>query len=173
MSSRHKRRFRRDGEPGKFVKLESYMLRCEAYRSMKALPRGVYTELRRRFNGRNNGEILLSIREIVHELHCSKDSATAALRELEEKGFIKCAQRGSFHYKIRHAPKWILTEEGWNGELASKDFMRWRAPEKNVGPQMRTIGPIPSTADENKDRLKDRTVPQKGPKRFGESNSRS
>lgn len=141
------------------------MLRCEAYRSMKALPRAVYTELRRRYNGRNNGEILLSVREIVDELHCSKDSASAALGELEEKGFIKCAQRGSFHYKIRHASTWILTEEGLNNELATKDFVHWRAPEKKTGPRSGTDGPIPSTEDENKDRLKMQTVPKQGPTR--------
>jgi hypothetical protein len=147
MTSPHKRRYRRVDKTGRskgsarFVKLDHYLLDSEAYRSMRALPRAVYTLLRRRFNGSNNGEILCSIRDIVHECLCSKDGAAAALEELVLKGFVKCAQHGSFHFKLRHAPKWILTEEAYREQLPTKEFMRWRAPKENHGPETRTAGP--------------------------------
>jgi len=150
------------GEP--FVMLWRHVLQCEAYQSLKALPRAVYTELRRRFNGSNNGQITCSLRMLEAELHCSKDSAAKALRELEEKGFIKCAQPGSFNYKVRHAPTWILTEEEHGGQPATKDFMRWRPAEKeNAGPETRTKCPHSGTDGTNCVAVLPQTVLKKGP----------
>ncbi len=125
-----------------FVMLESWLLRSDAYRSLKALPRAVYTELKRRFNGRNNGDISLSLREIVGELRCSKTSASNALKELVEKGLIRQNQPGSFHYKLPHAPTWILTELPFEDEPATKDFLYWKVSKKeDHGPSKRTDGP--------------------------------
>jgi hypothetical protein len=179
MSSKHRRAFRRVDKKGrskgteKFVMVWNHVLRCDAYRSMKALPRAVYFELRRRFNGMNNGKIHCSIRELVAEFHCSKDSAAAALAELEEKGFIKCARLGSFHYKIRHASEWVLTEESLGDEFPTKEFMRWTKPKEEAGPKIGTVGPEIRTLIENKDRRKAVTVLKRGPMVRNERRSRS
>ena len=92
-------------------------------------------ELKKRFNGRNNGEISCSIRELTRELHCGKDTATAALAELVEHGFIRQSQPGSFQFKIRHAALWILTEEEYDGAPPTKDFLHWRREGKNPVPE--------------------------------------
>jgi hypothetical protein len=179
MSSMHRRAFRRVDKKGrskgteKFVMVWNHVLRCDAYRSMKALPRAVYFELRRRFNGMNNGKIHCSIRELANEFHCSKDSATAALAELEEKGFIKCARPGSFNYKIRHAAEWTLTEESLGEEFPTKEFMRWTKPKEKSGPENGTVGPEIRTPTENKDRGKVVTVLKQGPIGRNERRSRS
>lgn len=179
MSSRHKKKTRgvnktgRDAKPEKFVMHRHYVLRCEAYRSMKALPRAVYMELRRRFNGSNNGKIVCSIREIVRECNCSKDAASAALKELQEKGFIKCTQKGSFHFKVPHAAMWALTEEELDGALPTKEFMRWKQPAEKCGPKSRTRGPSSSTDIPEEGLPKSDSVLVQGPPNGIEDGSRS
>lgn len=111
-----------------------YLLDCPAYRDLRPLARGAYMLLKRRFNGSNNGHINCSIRDLTKELHCGKDSARAALKELVEHGFIRQAQPGSFNYKIPHSPSWILTEEALDDTLATKDFMRWELKRKKPVP---------------------------------------
>lgn len=139
----HKRQVLKNGrnkfEP--YVKLRWNLLMTPAFRSLKPIPRAVYVELRRRFNGSNNGQIACSQRDLVKWVRCSKDSAGAALVELEQKGFIKCSQPGSFTYKIRHAPTWILTEEALGDAPATRDFVRWEPKETKPGPKRRTDRP--------------------------------
>jgi hypothetical protein len=136
MSSRHQRQYRKIDKKGRsrgqarFVMLEHWLLDCEAYRSLKPIPRAVYTELRRRFNGLNNGQIIASVRDLAEACKCSKDGVQDALKDLEKKGFIKAASRGSFHYKKRHAPTWILTDQSLRDALPTREFLRWLAPEK-------------------------------------------
>lgn len=126
--------------PSRFVKLDHYVLNSPAYQSLKPAARALHVELRLRFNGSNNGRITLSIREAAGELHIAPDTASKAFKQLQETGFIKCRQKGSFNYKSRHASEWILTEENYNGENASKDFMRW-VPKEKAGPKSGTDGP--------------------------------
>ncbi len=87
----------------RFLKLNHYMLESVAWRSLKTRSRALYVLLAQRYNGSNNGDIFLSIRDSTHELHIAKDTATKSFRELEEKGFIRAKQKGSFHWKRRHA----------------------------------------------------------------------
>ena len=54
----------------------------------------------------------------------------AVFGELQDKGFLKCRQKGSFNMKGGDASLWELTMEPCDGNLASKDFMNWR-PSKN------------------------------------------
>jgi hypothetical protein len=159
--------------PETFVMLRRYLIQSDAYRSLKPIPRAAYTELRRRFNGRNNGEISCSIREIVAEVHCSKDSASAAFKELQAKGFIKQSRPASFHYKVPHAPTWILTEENYGNELPTKDFMRWRVTEENAGPDKRTVDPETRTRVPKEGPKNGAMVLKKGPCAVVEPSSRS
>ncbi|MCC0007828.1 MAG: GntR family transcriptional regulator [Hyphomicrobiaceae bacterium] len=129
-----------------FVKLEGYVLRCDAYRALRPVARAIYTELRRRFNGRNNGQISCSVRELAAELHGGKDTIRTALDDLIAKGFIKRAQKGSFNFKLRHATTWILTEENLGDETATIEFLRWQAAENlEPGTQPSTSGTHPGT----------------------------
>jgi len=118
--------------------LRHWILKSAAWKSLRPAPRALYFELRRRFNGRNNGEISMAVREAAAELHIAKDTASAAFRELEAKGFIKCRQRGDFNWKLGLASVWILTEESYGNEFATKDFMRWTEQEE-AGPNPRTL----------------------------------
>lgn len=87
-------------------------------------------ELKALHNGSNNGNFFLSVREAAKRLGIAPNTAARAFNELEEKGFIKPKQKGAFAWKVRHATSWILTEFEYNGQLATKDFMRWQ-PKKH------------------------------------------
>lgn len=123
---------------GNYVKLANYLLDSQAYLSLTPAARAVYIQLRRRFNGSNNGYIGFSVRDAAAEVKIAKDTATRAFKELQEKGFIRCREKGSFNFKKLHASEWILTQEKYNGQLPTKDFMRWE-PKEKAGPKSGTV----------------------------------
>ena len=63
----------------RFVKLIYPLLESEAWRWLEPMSQSVYIELRRRFNGSNNGRISLSLSEAAHILKASKSSISTAL----------------------------------------------------------------------------------------------
>ena len=115
--------------------LRLWLLRSIAWRSLSPQCRALYVELAQRYNGSNNGEISMSVREAARLVNIAKDTATKCFRELEAKGFIRRNQCGSFNYKLRHATTWTLTEHDLDGQTATKDFMRWRQENSEAGPR--------------------------------------
>lgn len=109
------------------------MLKSEAWMATTTQARAVLIELHLRFNGFNNGRIALSVRDAAEACRISKNTVTRALRELQEKGFVRLMTAGSFNLKVPHAAEWCLTEHPNSaaGErLSTMDFMKWRAPKK-------------------------------------------
>jgi len=125
----------------RFVKLEHWMLKTPAWQSLPSAPRALYVELAQRYNGYNNGEISMSVREAARLLHIANDTATKAFRELEAKGFIRRNVCGSFNWKIRHATTWILTEHAFAEQLPTKEFASWRPENSEHGPSPETRCP--------------------------------
>jgi hypothetical protein len=157
-----------------YVQHYHWVLDTAAYRDLRPLPRALYTFLRKRFNGKNNGHIFASVRDVEKELHCSKDSASAAFRTLEDHGFILCSRRGTFSQKLGRATSWILTEEEYQGQPPTKDFTRWTPPENSeTGTQGRTRRPQPRTVAPHGVAVKPESVPNRGPRDTGEQGSRS
>lgn len=111
------------------VRLYHWMLKSEAWRSLDCKARCALVELYGLYNGRNNGDLFLSVRELAARLRCGKATASKAFRALEERGFIRAKERGAFNVKHRHATTWILTEFEYAGKIPSKEFMRWRPTE--------------------------------------------
>ena len=95
-------------------------------------------ELKELYNGSNNGELYLSVREAAKRLGIANNTASNAFKELEEKGFIIPKQKGHFKLKTRHATSWILTEFECGGQAATKNFMRWK-PESKTRMQNLTL----------------------------------
>ena len=124
-----------------FVKLPFWMLACPAYRSLKPGPRALLVEFHGRFNGRNNGRIIFSQREMAREINVSDRQTIAKyVRELEAAGFILAMQRGGFNRKSpteSRATEWALTMFAIGDKPADKTFMSWR-PEKNNGTEKPT-----------------------------------
>ncbi len=129
----------------RFVLLHHWMLRCETWKRLSPHGRCLLIELMRRYNSWNNGGIRLSIREAAACLHSGKDRARNALVELQEYGFIRMSQPGSFHRKVPHATTWTLTEYEVNGREPTKDFIRWDTGKSRYPPKIPTV-PASGTA---------------------------
>lgn len=123
-----------------FFQMHTWLVNSPAWRATNVYERSLYIELKQRYNGYNNGEISLSHREAAAALNCSDKPIRDAFKGLTEKGFIRVAQVGSFHWKAGGGPsgrstRWILTEYPVDHPLksltAERGFMRWRpSPEE-------------------------------------------
>jgi DNA-binding transcriptional MocR family regulator len=115
---------------GRHVQLPEYLQASEAWRTMKPGPRALYIELKRRFNGRNNGQIILSHRDAAEALAVHRNTVGAWFEELEARGFIWMAQGPYLGPSgIGQAALWALAEEmTLDMKPARKTFMAWRAP---------------------------------------------
>ena len=85
-----------------------------AYRNLTVAERCALQEMLAKF-GRlrqmsipGNGRLGMSAREMAERLGIARDTASAALRQLEQRGFIACTEPGSFKRK-REASLWRLT----------------------------------------------------------------
>jgi hypothetical protein len=137
------------------IRLHHWLMRSAAWRSLKCEARALVVALYELYNGSNNGALFLSIREAARRINTSKSTAAGAFRVLMDRGFIRPNVKGAFSMKQRHATSWVLTEFEFAGQLATKDFMRWRTmPEiqNTVRPQgqmVRVEGQIGSGRQED------------------------
>lgn len=124
---------------GAFVMLPNYLLDCPAWRALSTQARALYIELRRRYNGRNNGQIAFSVRDGADLCRMNRDTVAVSFKALESLGFVELATPGSFSRKVRHAAEWRLTTDicDATGAVPSKAFMRWRPEPDN--PKQNTV----------------------------------
>lgn len=118
------------GRAGRFVQLHHHVLNCEAWQAMKPGPRALYIELRKLFNGGNNGELFLSQRDAARALNVTKDTAGAYFKTLEAHGFIHCTEGGHLGPSgVGKASKWALDElPTSDGKSAKSRFRAWKRP---------------------------------------------
>ncbi len=116
-----------------FVKLPFWMLSSIAYRTLKPGPRSLLVEFHHRYNGRNNGQIIFSQREMARAINVSDRQTIAKyVRDLEAAGFINAIKRGGFNIKSpteSRATEWALTMFPIGDLPAAKLFMSWRPTE--------------------------------------------
>jgi DNA-binding transcriptional MocR family regulator len=107
---------------------------------MKPGPRALYIELKRRYNGRNNGAIILSHRDAAEALAVHRNTVGPWFEELEARGFIWMAQGPYLGPSgIGLASVWGITEEMTQDmKPARKTFMTWR---ENQEPRTKTVPP--------------------------------
>jgi len=124
----------RRGKPERrHVRIYKWELESAAYRSLDVYARALLIEFKGLYNGANNGELYMSVRDAAKRLGItSKDYAAAALQQLEDRGFIVPTRKGSRTRRAETnlATSWRLTEydDDLTGRSATKDFMRWRPP---------------------------------------------
>ena len=110
-----------------FIMLRFDVHDSAAYLSLKPESRCVLQEVRRRFNGYNNGEIPLSCREAAELCNIGKTTAADAFTDLQAKGFIRIVEESGFNQKGgRRSRRWRLTEEGYNGQPPSNEWRSWK-----------------------------------------------
>lgn len=109
-----------------FVQIYHWMMASAAWQDLSSGAIATYLELKRRYNGKNNGTIGLGSRGAGEAVGKSKSTAARYLLELEVHGFIKRNKISSFNQK-RLTIEWCLTElrDDSTSEPASKLFMSW------------------------------------------------
>ena len=117
---------------GRFVQLPEWLQASEAWATLKPGPRALYIELKRRFNGSNNGRIVLSHREAANALNVHRNTVGAWFQELEERGFIHMTGGACLGPSgVGTSAHWALSELPTDDmKQARKDFMKWR-PKQN------------------------------------------
>ena len=122
------------GGDAQHVRLYQWEIKSAAYRSLTADARALLVELKGLYNGSNNGDLFLSVREAARRVGCGKNLAGELFKQLQDRGFIRPNEVGAFNLKALagrgKATSWILTEYAVGSSTAgTKDFMRWRANE--------------------------------------------
>ncbi|OWU83388.1 hypothetical protein ATO6_18165 [Oceanicola sp. 22II-s10i] len=117
---------------GRHVQLPEWLQASEAWATMKPGPRALYIELKRRFNGTNNGQIILSHRDAAQALAVHRNTVGPWFDELQQRGFIRMTQAPHLGPAgIGKASIWALEELPTQaGHLPSKAFMSWRVNKK-------------------------------------------
>lgn len=120
-------KFHKRGGSGRHVQLPEWLQASEAWATMKPGPRALYVELKRRFNGSNNGTIYFSHRDAAVALNVHRNTVGPMFRELERRGFIRLAVAPHLGPSgIGEASVWALEEcPTQDDKLARKAFMRW------------------------------------------------
>lgn len=112
------------------VRLYDHLLDSDAWQSLKPAEIALYIALAKRYFGKNNGKISMSVRQAARIVHIHRDTAMKAFTTLEDRGFIKAIIKGSFDYKMPHATTWLLTEYEYQGRAPTKDYLRWKNKNK-------------------------------------------
>ncbi|GAA6176965.1 hypothetical protein [Sulfitobacter pacificus] len=117
---------------GRHVQLPEWLQASEAWRTLPVGPRALYVELKRRFNGSNNGRVILSHRDAAKAVNAHRNTVGRWFTELEDRGFIVMAQAPHLGPSgIGKSSHWTLTEYPTdNMKPATVDFMRWPAKQK-------------------------------------------
>jgi DNA-binding transcriptional MocR family regulator len=116
---------------GRFVQLAEWLMAADAWATMPTGPRSLYIELKRLFNGNNNGEIFLSHRDAAKALNVGRDTAGGYFRILIERGFIVVTRGHCLGPEgIGQSAHYRLTEEACKSTPATKEFMKWRQSKK-------------------------------------------
>ena len=131
---------------GRHVQLPEWLQASAAWATLRPGPRALYIELKRRFNGGNNGEIFLSHRDAAKAMTVNRNTASGYFAELQERGFIRMAMAPHLGPSgIGQASQWVLEEEPTrDGKPAGKAFMAWR---ENQNPCPKNRQPRPKKQD--------------------------
>ncbi|WP_052245152.1 hypothetical protein [Halocynthiibacter namhaensis] len=117
---------------GRHVQLPEWLMQTEAWSTLPLGPRCLYVEMKRRYTGSNNGNLMLSHREAAVLLCVSKNTIGPYFRELETRGFISTKVSHCLGPSgIGKTTRWVLTEYP-TADLkpAKKTFAAWRVKTK-------------------------------------------
>lgn len=112
----------------RYIGISHYFYDSTAFQTLPPAARCIYLELKRRYNGSNNGEIRLSCREAAEVIHGSTATASRMLVLLQDHGLIKCHNKGV--YQNRHATTWILTSEVFEERAPTNEWRDFKLEEK-------------------------------------------
>lgn len=129
------------------LRLPHYMLKSPAWISLDPVARCLFVEVAQRYNGHNNGEIGLGVREAGAALHVRPQTAGRAFDTLRTTGFLRVGRDSAFNMKSRLTREWIVTLFPLGNDRASHDFMRWTPSHSESSGQMRKRTPTVANED--------------------------
>jgi hypothetical protein len=116
----------------RYVRLFHGMMQSQAWQSLDGNARAIYVELAMLYcgAGTNNGKIGFSARQAARAIQVSRATASRAMIELQDRGFIVAVTKGHFSHK-RQATRWRLTEFDCDitGQPASRYFEAWTSAD--------------------------------------------
>ena len=135
MARNHNSKGRRTSGPP-FLQLFKHMLKSEAWQTLKPAARCVYISITDRYDGSNNGYLAASVRDLAAECLIDKNTVTASIDALIERGLIERKQEGSFACKVRLAAEYRLTcyKCDRTGQAATNAFRQWRGGKTGAPP---------------------------------------
>lgn len=155
MTRKHNNKGRNTSD-GRFFQMYEWLMRSVAWQYATVYEKALYIEIKRRYNGKNNGDISMSHREAQELLQCSNRPITAAFAGLQEKGLIKATVKGAFDWKVARtgsgsgrATRWELTELPRDVPVkvlsgGSKEFMSWRPPTEKTAVRLEHTNGTPT-----------------------------
>lgn len=113
------------------VRLYHSIMATTAWQHTSLGARCLLLEIVRRWNGSNNGEIFISVREAAGLLGVHRNTAVGLFHELDAKGFTAVTSIG--HFKVKGGPATArrLTWIRWNNQPPTREYDRWLAPVGN------------------------------------------
>jgi hypothetical protein len=90
-----------------FAQFFHYIKRSTSYHGLSLAARALLVEIHDRYNGCNNGMIVLSVREAAYELRVNQGTISRAARELDDADLARPTQVGA--WRGRQATEWRLT----------------------------------------------------------------
>lgn len=93
-----------------FVRMPIWLLKSDAHRALSPHAKIVHLYVLAGHNGRNNGQIRWTERQLADESGLHRHTVRKALRELQAAGFITCTFRAGFNNKreaSRYQINWL------------------------------------------------------------------
>lgn len=124
--SRANNKGRSKGSP--HVRLDHSVFHSAAYRALAPVERVMLLELTGLYNGSNNGELWLGVRDAAKLIGVADpETAGRALKVLLDHGFVAVARPGHFNIKERHATCYRLTFLPARGAGPTSEYRDWQA----------------------------------------------
>lgn len=116
---------------GQYVPLPYAQLKSSAWRSLSGAAVKLWLELHTRYNGGNNGRLILSLAEAASLLGMGKATVQRAYKELVEHGFLVLEKEGNWYGRRAH--EWLLTTKPMQkvrGKIPATNDWRDYRPKK-------------------------------------------
>jgi hypothetical protein len=109
-----------------FVPLLKDTMKAPAWRAMSHGAKMLYVLLKWHYNRNLGNSVFVSTRDAAEKLGSNRNSVLRWFRELEYYGFIVMVSPGCLGVEGRgKAPHWRLTEEWYQGQAPTRDFLSW------------------------------------------------
>jgi len=108
MARRANKTGRSEGE-GRFLALPHFLLHSSSYKELSCAARSVLIEIAAIYDGKNNGRIAAGVRWLAERCKIGRDTASRAIQELEDAGFIVTTEKGSFRNHAKRASEFCIT----------------------------------------------------------------